>query len=57
MSDAVIGTATTAESARRLRVLILAFAADPPCRWAWPDATVFGGGFPSPVVLMVRKPK
>jgi hypothetical protein len=38
MSDAVIRTVSAAETERCLAVLTLAFGADPPCRWAWPDA-------------------
>jgi len=54
-SDSTIRTATRSDAERCLAVLTLAFASDPPCRWAWPDpqqylevfprfARAFGGG-------------
>jgi ribosomal protein S18 acetylase RimI-like enzyme len=46
MSDAVIWTATVADTARCLAVLTLAFGADPPCRWACPDPQKYLEAFP-----------
>ena len=46
MSHAVIRTATQADTERCLAVLTLAFDADPPCRWAWPDPQQYLEAFP-----------
>ena len=55
MPASSLRTATSTDAERCLAVLTLAFGADPPCRWAWPDphqyleafprfARAFGGG-------------
>ena len=46
MSDTVIRTAAAADTERCLAVLTLAFDADPPCRWAWPDPQQYLEAFP-----------
>ena len=46
MSDEVIRTATAADTEPALAVLTLAFSADPPCRWAWPDPHQYLEAFP-----------
>ena len=45
-SDRFIRTATSAHAERCLAVLTLAFAGDPPCRWAWPDPQQYLEAFP-----------
>jgi GNAT superfamily N-acetyltransferase len=44
--DPLIRTATPADAERCLAVLTLAFACDPPCRWAWPDPQQYLEAFP-----------
>jgi GNAT superfamily N-acetyltransferase len=46
VSDQSIRTATSADAERCLAVLTLAFACDPPCRWAWPDPQQYLEAFP-----------
>jgi ribosomal protein S18 acetylase RimI-like enzyme len=47
MSSAVaVRTATAADEARILDVITLAFAADPPCRWLYPDPQQYLTNFP-----------
>ncbi len=46
VSDPFIRTATSADAERCLAVLTLAFACDPPCRWAWPDPQQYLEAFP-----------
>src|SRR5262245_29516331 len=46
MSDAPILIATDADVERCVAVLTLAFANDPPCRWAWPDSQQYLEAFP-----------
>ncbi len=46
VSDPFIRTATPADAERCLAVLTLAFACDPPCRWAWPDPQQYLEAFP-----------
>lgn len=46
MSERVILTATAADAERCVAVLTLAFASDPPCRWAWPDPQQYLEAFP-----------
>jgi ribosomal protein S18 acetylase RimI-like enzyme len=46
MSEALIRTATAADTERCLAVLTLAFGSDPPCRWAWPDPQQYLEAFP-----------
>jgi GNAT superfamily N-acetyltransferase len=46
VSDPFIRTATSADAERCLAVLTLAFACDPPCRWAWPDPQRYLKAFP-----------
>ncbi len=45
-ADASIRTATASDEERCLAVLTLAFASDPPCRWAWPDPQQYLEAFP-----------
>jgi GNAT superfamily N-acetyltransferase len=44
--DRSIQTATSSEMERCLAVLTLAFSADPPCRWVWPDPQQYLEAFP-----------
>ena len=46
MSDPFIRTAIAADAERCLATLTLAFSADPPCRWAWPDPQQYLEAFP-----------
>ena len=46
VSDPFIQTATSADAEPCLAVLTLAFACDPPCRWAWPDPQQYLEAFP-----------
>jgi ribosomal protein S18 acetylase RimI-like enzyme len=46
MSEALIHTATAADAEQCLAVLTLAFASDPPSRWAWPDPQQYLEAFP-----------
>jgi len=46
MTDSAIRIATAADAERCLAVLTLAFAGDPPCRWAWPDPQQYLEAFP-----------
>src|SRR5262245_17276452 len=46
MSDAFIRTATASDAERCFAALALAFATDPPCRWAWPDPHQYLESFP-----------
>lgn len=46
MSDAAIRTATAVDTEPVLATLTLAFSADPPCRWAWPDPQQYLEAFP-----------
>jgi GNAT superfamily N-acetyltransferase len=41
------GIETSADVERCLAVLTLAFGADPPCRWAWPDPQQYLQAFPA----------
>ena len=46
VSDAPIRTVTVADTEPALAALTLAFGADPPCRWAWPDPQQYLEAFP-----------
>src|SRR5215510_8680894 len=46
MSDSLIVRATAADAERCVAVLTLAFANDPPCRWAWPNPQQYLEAFP-----------
>jgi len=46
MSDSFIRTATAADAEQCIAALTLAFAGDPPCRWAWPDPQQYLEAFP-----------
>jgi len=46
VSDAVIRTATAADAEQCVAALTLAFASDPPSRWAWPDPQQYLEAFP-----------
>jgi ribosomal protein S18 acetylase RimI-like enzyme len=45
-SAPLIRTATSPDAERCLATLTLAFGADPPCRWAWPDPQQYLEAFP-----------
>jgi ribosomal protein S18 acetylase RimI-like enzyme len=46
VSPPLIRTATSRDAERCLATLTLAFSADPPCRWAWPDPQQYLEAFP-----------
>ena len=46
MRASTIQTATPAEEAPVIDTIVLAFAADPVCRWAWPDPHSYLAGMP-----------
>lgn len=46
ITTGAIATATAAGQVQAIATLTLAFAADPACRWAWPDPRQYLAGFP-----------
>ena len=46
VSAPLIRTVTSPDAKRCLAALTLAFGADPPCRWAWPDPQQYLEAFP-----------